>query len=410
MKMPFLNKNKQPASLVNKQAEPLQLKAFNGYSFFSEQAISTFTQFSKHQIDTEALTNVIVAKCANLIAQEIAQLDPIFYLNGNLMDKGLTDKGLKTLFAFPDGKQTFKDFTFRFISQYVLYGSSFVLKDSQQNASVMYNLPSDAVKPIYVDKNTRLAIKGYSVGEKEYLFDNKGFSQIFGMNNFNPDSAFEGQSPLYSCGQSVDIVKKTLQWNYKTLQQGARPSGFFIVKTTNGEPVFLTDAQHAKIKEQIENGINGINNVGRSALLDGGLEFIPTQIPAQDMEFFNSQTRNIQLICTAFGVPSLLVLPTESTYANLEQANLQFYRSSIIPLANRYFDLLSGNLLPENIKVSFFSEQIPAIANQKTKAMIDLNPLTFLTTNEKRRHFGFPDIDGGDVITNQLGIPIGESA
>jgi HK97 family phage portal protein len=409
MKIPFLNKNKQSTSLV-KQAEPLQLKAFNGYSFFSEQATSTFTQFSKHQIDTEALTNVIVARCVNLIAQEIACLDPKFYSNNKLMDNGLTDKRLKTLFAFPDGQQAFKDFTYRFIAQYILYGKAFIFKDSPQNASVMYNLPSDAIEPIYVDKRTRLAIKGYSLGKGEYLFDNNGFSQIFGMNNFNPDSAFEGQSPLYSCGQSVDIVKKTLQWNYKTLQQGARPSGFFTVKTTNGEPVFLNDAQHAKIKEQIENGINGINNVGRSALLDGGLEFIPTQMPAQDMEFFNSQTRNIQLICSAFGVPSLLVLPTESTYANLEQANLQFYQSTIIPLANRYFDLLSGNLLPENIRVSFFSEQIPAVANQKTKAMLDLNNLNYLTPNEKRKHFGFPDIDGGDVITNQLGIPIGESA
>lgn len=412
MKIPFLNKNKQSISLV-KQAEPLQLKAFNGYSFFSEQATSTFTQFSKHQIDTEALTNVIVARCVNLIAQEIAQLDPKFYLNGNLMDKGLTDKRLKTLFAFPDGKQTFKDFTFRFIAQYVLYGSAFVFKDSPQNASVMYNLPSDGVKPIYTNDTlgkARLSIKGYKAGEDEYLFDNNGFSQIFGMNNFNPDSAFEGQSPLYSCGQSVDIVKKTLQWNYQMLNQGGRPAGFFSVKDVDGRASALNDKQAEDLRRSLNDAVNGIRNIGKSIVLEGGLDFTATQIPAQDMEFFNSQTRNIQLICSAFGVPSLLVLPTESTYANLEQANLQFYQSTIIPLANRYFDLLSGNLLPENTKVSFLSEQIPAIANQKTKAMIDLNPLTFLTTNEKRRHFGFPDIDGGDVITNQLGIPIGESA
>jgi HK97 family phage portal protein len=406
MKIPFLNKK----TSLTKQAEPLQLKSFGGYSFFSEYAASTFTQFSKNQIDTEALSNIIVARCVNLIAQEISCLDPKFFSNDKLMDKGLTDKRLKTLMAFPDGKTSFKDFTYRFIAQYVLYGKAFVYKDLPQNASVMYNVPSDAVEPIYVDKRTKLSIKGYSLGKEEYLFDSQGFSQIFGMNNFHPDSAFEGQSPLYSCGQSVDIVKKTLQWNYQLLHQGARPSGFYTVKTAGNEPAFLTDTQFAKIKEQIENGIHGIRNIGKSPLLEGGLEFQSTQIPAQDMEFFNSQTRNIQLICSAFGVPSLLVLPTESTYANLEQANLQFYQSTIIPLANRYFDLLSGNLLPDNMKVSFFSEQIPAIANQKTKAMLDLNPLTFLTPNEKRKHFGFPDIEGGDVITNQLGIPIGESA
>ncbi len=406
MKIPFLNKK----TSLTKQAEPLQLKSFGGFSFFSDYVSSTFTSFSKTQIDTEALTNVIVARCVNLIAQEIACLDPKFYSNNKLMDNGLTDKRLKTLMAFPDGKTSFKDFTYRFIAQYVLYGSAFIYKDLPQNASVMFNIPSDAVCPIYVDKRTKLSIKGYSLGKEEYLFDNNGFSQIFGMNNFHPDSAFEGQSPLYSCGQSVDIVKKTLQWNYQILNQGARPAGFFTIKDANGAPVYLTDAQHAKLKEQVNEGVNGIKNVGRSSVLEGGLEFTPTQLPAQDMDFFNSQTRNIQLICSAFGVPSLLVLPTESTYANLEQANLQFYQSTIIPLANRYFDLLSGNLLPDNIKVSFFSEQIPAIANQKTKAMLDLNGINYLTPNEKRKHFGFPDIEGGDVITNQLGIPIGESA
>jgi HK97 family phage portal protein len=156
--------------------------------------------------------------------------------------------------------------------------------------------------------------------------------------------------------------------------------------------------------------MNGIKNVGKSIILEGGLEFTATQIPAQDMEFFNSQTRNIQLICSAFGVPSLLVLPTESTYANLEQANLQFYQSTIIPLANRYFDLLSGNLLPDNMRVSFFSEQIPAIAAQRTQAMLDLSSINFLTLNEKRKHFGLDDLEGGDIITNQQGVPIGESA
>jgi HK97 family phage portal protein len=405
MKIPFLNKK----TSLTKQAEPLQTKSFGGFSFFSEYANSTFTNFSKHQIDTEALSNIIVARCVNLIAQEISCLDPKFYLNNELID-GIKDNRLKTLLAFPDGKTSFKDFTFRFIAQYILYGQAFIYKDSPQNASVMYNIPSDAVCPIYVDKRTKLALKGYSLGKEDYLFDSKGFSQIFGMNNFNPDSTFEGLSPLYSCGQSVDIVKKTLQWNYQVLNQGGRPLGFFSVKNADGRASELTEQQAENLKKTLNDAMNGIKNVGKSIILEGGLEFTATQIPAQDMEFFNSQTRNIQLICSAFGVPSLLVLPTESTYANLEQANLQFYQSTIIPLANRYFDLLSGNLLPDNMKVSFFSEQIPAIATQRTQAMLDLSSINFLTLNEKRKHFGLDDLEGGDVITNQQGVPIGESA
>src|SRR6185312_13788346 len=107
-------------------------------------------------------------------------------------------------------------------------------------------------------------------------------------------------------------------------------------------------------------------------------------------------------IALAFGVPPMLLgIPGDNTYANYREANLAFWRSTVLPLVSRTASSLTQWLAPkfgETLRIGFDTDAIDALALDRESTWDKLNAATFLTTDEKRAAAGYGAVENADGL------------
>ena len=92
-------------------------------------------------------------------------------------------------------------------------------------------------------------------------------------------------------------------------------------------------AREQRLKEELESAHTGKFNAGRPLLLDGGLDWKPMSLSPAEMDFAGTRHAAAREIALAFGVPPMLLgIPGDNTYATYKEANLAFWRLTILPL------------------------------------------------------------------------------
>ena len=82
--------------------------------------------------------------------------------------------------------------------------------------------------------------------------------------------------------------------------------------------------------------LSGRGNAGRPMVLEGGLDWKTMSYAPADMDFANSRDAAAREIALAFGVPPMLLgIPGDNTFSNYREANLSFWRQTVLPLVGR---------------------------------------------------------------------------
>ena len=105
-------------------------------------------------------------------------------------------------------------------------------------------------------------------------------------------------------------------------------------------------------------------------------------------------------VALAFGVPpQLLGIPGDNTYSNYAEARLSFWEDTVLPLLDMIVqDWNAWLAAPYGVELRPNIDDIPAIADKRTKLWDMANMSTDLTINERRAMKGFEPIEGGDVV------------
>ena len=123
-------------------------------------------------------------------------------------------------------------------------------------------------------------------------------------------------------------------WNKALLDNAARPSGALVYKGENGAN--LSEEQFERLRDELAANFSGAANAGRPLLLEGGLTWQTMSLSPKDMDFIELKHGAAREIALAFGVPPMLLgIPGDNTYANYREANLAFWRQTVLPLAAR---------------------------------------------------------------------------
>jgi HK97 family phage portal protein len=113
-----------------------------------------------------------------------------------------------------------------------------------------------------------------------------------------------------------------------------------------------------------------------------------------EMDFVEARNGSARDIALAFGVPPMLLgIPGDNTYANYREANLAFWRQTILPLVNKAAATIGHWLEPWSegpLVVVPDLEGVPALASDRETTWARLEATSFLTLNEKRALAGFP--------------------
>jgi HK97 family phage portal protein len=215
-----------------------------------------------------------------------------------------------------------------------------------------------------------------------------GRSPILHMKVFNPGDDHYGLSPMEAAAFAVDTHAAGGAWNKALLDNAARPSGALVYTG----PDRLTEDQFERLKAELAESHQGPRAAGRPLLLEGGLDWKPLALSPADMDFVEAKHTAAREIALAFGVPPMLLgLPGDNTYANYKEANLAFWRQTVLPLARKMARALEAWLRPwlgGDLEIRCEEAEIPALAEERGALWSRLDAASFLSTEEKRRLAG----------------------
>jgi len=231
--------------------------------------------------------------------------------------------------------------------------------------------------------------------------DASGFLPLPHATLFHPLDDYYGLSPLEVAGAAIEVHNAGAAWTKALLDNAARPSGALIYKGPDGAPG-LTDEQFGRLKHELEDAYQGARNAGRPMVLEGGLDWKAMGYTPSDMDFAETRSVAAREIALAFGVPPMLLgIPGDNTYANYAEANLNFWRQTVLPQVARTAAALTRWLCPrfgEGLRIGYDADAVEALGEARQALWAKLDGASFLTLNEKRAAAGYSPLEGGDTL------------
>ncbi|HEY0302203.1 MAG TPA: phage portal protein [Rhizomicrobium sp.] len=340
------------------------------------------------------MKNAIVYRCVRMIAESAASV-PFLLYDG---EAELSAHPLLALLARPNPEEDGATFFARWYSFLQCAG----------NAYVEAALAGGAVRALYTLRPDRVAVvpgpRGWPAAY-DYTVDGRttriarqaDFLPVLHLTLFHPLDDYYGLSPVEAAANAIDVHNAGAAWTKALLDNAARPSGALVYRGPEGAPG-LTDDQFARLKRELEDAYQGAGNAGRPMVLEGGLEWKSMSYTPADMDFSTTRDVAAREIALAFGVPPMLLgIPGDNTYSNYREANLSFWRQTVLPLVGRTSAALTRWLAPrfgERLRLGYDADAVDALAIERESVWDRLNAASFLTTDEKRAAAGYGPADG----------------
>lgn len=344
------------------------------------------------------MANAVAYRCVRMIAEGAASIPWLVY-DG---DKELTNHPLLSLLAAPNPQEEGSVLFERWYAYLQCAGNSYLEAVSA----------SDVPRELYVLRPDRMSVvtdaRGWPIAY-DYKVDGRGirlsrdgsgFMPVLHGRLFHPLDDYYGLSPLTPAGTALDVHNGGAAWTKSLLDNAARPSGALVYKGPDGGT--LTDEQFSRLKRELEDSYAGAANAGRPMVLEGGLDWRSMSYSPSELDFANSRSVAAREIALAFGVPPMLLgIPGDNTYANYREANLVFWRQTVIPLVARTARSLSNWLAPKfgtHLRISYDVDAVDALALERETVWNRLSAASFLTLNERRAAAGYSPVQGGDHL------------
>lgn len=228
-----------------------------------------------------------------------------------------------------------------------------------------------------------------------------------------------GMSPISVALREVGIENSATDFLKLFLDNGGAPRYALV------SPTAITDQAKADaIREKWAQTYGGFSNWVNVALLHGGLDLKQVGFDLNEMAYPELRRLTEARICTAFGVPAILIGAQvgldASTYSNFEEARRTFYEDTVTPLWARIDGAVTRDLLPEfgierGVSVEFDTSNIPALRDDVNPAWARATAALLagaITINQAQLEMGLSGFGpGGDVLLmpgSVIPVPVAE--
>lgn len=238
-------------------------------------------------------------------------------------------------------------------------------------------------------------VDGYGVGERrnERVIgrDAKGWCPVFHAKLHHPDDDVYGLPALAAARRALDLHNATADWAKALIDNSAKPSGALVF--SGGQN--LSPDQFDRLKAELERQYSGAANAGRPLLLEGGLDWRAMSLSPAEMDFKEARNGAAREIALALGVPPMLLgIPGDNTYSNYKEANLAFWRMTVLPLVGRVSSALGlwlGEAFGEPVTLTPNLDSVSALSVEREALWARLEAASFISEEEKRALAGLSE-------------------
>lgn len=205
-----------------------------------------------------------------------------------------------------------------------------------------------------------------------------------------------GVSTIGVARDSIGLAMGLEQQASRFMSNGARPAGVLQSKKQ------LTKEAAQRLRDQWEALRSGIQNTGRTAILEDEVEWKPMQLTSVDLEFIAQRRLAIEDLSRWFGVPLYkLGVTGELGKTKIDDAEQAYVNATIMPDCEMWEQKLQKhfNLTADGLQADFDERNLlraseaVRINNQRLRVMSGL-----ATPNECRKEEGLPPMKGGDEL------------
>ncbi len=323
--------------------------------------------------------NPIGYRAVRMIAEAAASLTWLAYEG----EREVTDHALLGLLARPNPGQAGREFFEMLYGFLLVSGNAYIEKAEVEGMPrELFALRPDRVKAVASASGWPESYE-YSVNGQSVRIPQRS---ILHVKLFNPLNDHYGLSPLEAAQRSIDTHNAASAWNKSMLDNAARPSGALVYAAGDGH---LTTEQFDRLKRELEQSYQGSGNAGRPMVLEGGLDWKEMGFSPKDMEFIEAKNAAARDIALAFGVPPMLLgIPGDNTFANYAEANRTFWRQTVVPLAGRMAEALSG-FFDGGLRLAHDLDQVEALSADREALWARIEKASFLSDDEKRAAVGY---------------------
>ncbi len=334
-------------------------------------------------------SNPIAYRCIRSIAEAAASV-PLVIFEGEIE---LDAHPLLKLLTRPNPLVSGKDLLGTIYGHLQISGNAYVeAVDGGDGMGELYALRPDRMKVIPGARGWPEGYE-YSVGSKTRRFKVDGdASPILHLKTFHPTDDHYGHSPIEAAAPAIDIYNQGGAWLKALLDNAARPSGALVYRGPSGAQNLTAD-QFERLKAELQENFQGAKNAGRPLLLEGGLEWQSLSLSPSEIQYLDSRNAAAREIALAFGMPPMLLgIPGDNTYSNYREAQLAFWRATVLPLVDRTLEALTNWLGPrfgEGLRLSTDLDGVEAMTAEREALWARVESASFLTRDEKRAAVGY---------------------
>jgi len=355
-----------------------------------------------------AMSISTVFACVSIRSKDVARCLPRLVKEDSARsEKPVKDHPVAKLFLRPNWIQTWAEFALQMNAAYLLRGNAYavILRNAKQQPVALIPVNPDCVTLLEaVDGSlfyqvTRsglfqmAALRGQPIAiPEEDVFHLRGMS--FNM--------LLGISIISIARDSLGLAMGLEQQASRFMKNGARPSGVLQSDKT------LSEAAAKRLRTQWENLRAGLDNVGRTAILEDGVKWNAMQLSSVDLEFIAQRNFSVGEIARWYDMPLYkLGVPQEMARIKFDDADQAYVNTTIMPDLDLWeqkfvqkFDLDEEGLTADfDERRLLRAAEATRVNNQRLKIMSGIS-----TQNECRAENGDPPLEGGDVLLTPVNL------
>lgn len=196
----------------------------------------------------------------------------------------------------------------------------------------------------------------------------------------------------------IGLGKAERRFTANRYRNNARPS---LVLQTDMK---LNDAAKTRLRDDWERMHQGVDNAGRTALLDQGIKAQPISLSSQELQQSGAAQISLAAISNYTGVPSSKLSASGKSFASQEQEDQAFINDGLDFYLNVFEDETSAKLFTEDERAEGYEVKAnrqallrPAVKDQLDALRTATGGKPVMTQNEARKILDMPKSDEPDA-------------
>jgi HK97 family phage portal protein len=304
-----------------------------------------------------------------------------------------------TWVAQPDIDTTKEAFYGSVIVSLLLDGNAFIRIYSNPQGEIV-NLT--VLNPMDVEiRRTGIGRVGFKVTGEDNLLTS---DQIVFIPDLVRPGQLRGVSRVEALKENFGLALALEKYAAKFFGSGTQTSGVIEI------PGNATAEQAKAMQEAFDSRHKGWAKAHKTAILSGGAQYKPTNVPNDQAQFLDSRRLAVEDVARAFNVPPhLMGLPGTNSYASVEQNNLAWVTHCLRPIVQKIEGALSPLMARyaggEQAFIRFnLDGLLRADINSRMTAFSTGLQSGFLTINDVRRLEDLPPIN--DPSADTVRVPL----